>query len=85
MSQDSIQTILKGISKLESKLDMHIQKSDTTHEETNKLLSEIKPYVENLKTVKKVGGFLGWFFNTKVGFLILVALLGWFGVTITNK
>ena len=80
MSQDSIQTILASIAKLDDKLGNHIMRSDTLHEETRTVLGEIKPILENIQAAKKVGGWIGWIFNTKLGWVALVALAGYLGL-----
>ena len=80
MSESSIQAILSSIARLDEKLGNHILRSDSLHEETRTVLGEIKPILENIQAAKKVGGWIGWVLNSKVGWMILVALAGYIGV-----
>lgn len=81
MSESSIEVILKSLRLLNSKLDDHIGKSDVVHAETTRVLGEIKPILENIQAAKKVGGMIGWVLNSKLGWFILVALAGYFGIS----
>jgi hypothetical protein len=80
MSEASIQAIMRSLNSLNEKLDAHITKSDGLHADTTKVLGEIKPILENIQAAKKIGGWLGWIFNSKLGWAILVALAGIYGV-----
>jgi hypothetical protein len=80
MTEQATNQIMRSLTTLGEKLDDHIERSDVVHADTTKVLAEIKPILENIQAVKKVGGWLGWVLNSKVGWMILVALAGYIGV-----
>lgn len=80
MSEATIQAIMRSLTSLNEKLDNHIEKSDGLHQETKKVLGEIKPILENIQAAKKIGGWLGWILNSKLGWAILVALASIYGI-----
>lgn len=80
MSEATIQSILKSLVSLNEKLDNHIGSSDQVHADTTKVLAEIKPILENIQAAKRVGGWIGWLLNSKLGWAILVALAGIYGI-----
>lgn len=79
MSESQVQSLFKELRAISEKLDVHILNSDDLHQRTERTLDEIKPILEDLQAAKRIGGLINKFFNSKLGWAVLLALSGYIG------
>lgn len=59
-------------------LDKHILEDIETHKQQALTNLELIPILDDIRTAKKVGGWVGKILNTKWGAAILLAAVSWF-------